>query len=208
MFCECGVEFYQCTTEHTINGRPISQIPAGVPSAESIGGPADWRGSPALSKASEAVGGKGGGWVRSGEGCKILFSESIRERAVFNGVRGSRRHRASGALDPVKLSSPLLHGVGPSARSACAAARSQQHRRRAQPVDSTPAQDCEARRLCHACPAAASLMYLGSSSSQRLPRGVPCGGAKERGLQRIQCAGVVLSCPCRVGALAFAHDLY
>ena len=53
----------------------------------------------------------------SGEGCKILFSESIRERAVFNGVRGSRRHRASGALDPVKLSSPLLHGVGPSARS-------------------------------------------------------------------------------------------
>ena len=108
----------------------------------------------------------------SGEGCKILFSESIRERAVFNGVRGSRRHRASGALDPVKLSSPLLHGVGPSARSACAAARSQQHRRRAQPVDSTPAQDCEARRLCHACPAAASLMYLGSSSSQRLARGV------------------------------------
>ena len=28
-----------------------------------------------------------------------------------------------------------------------------------------------------------------------------CGGAKERGLQRIQCAGVVLSCPCCVGAL-------
>ena len=82
----------------------------------------------------------------SGEGCKILLSESIRERAAFNGVRGSRRHRASGALDPVKLSSPLLHGVGPSTRSACAAARSQQHRRRAQPVDSTPAQACSIRR--------------------------------------------------------------
>ena len=82
----------------------------------------------------------------SGEGCKILFSESIRERAVFNGVRGSRRHRASGALDPVKLFSPLLHGVGPSARSACAAARSQRYRRRAQPVDSTPAQACSIRR--------------------------------------------------------------
>ena len=82
----------------------------------------------------------------SGEGCKILFSESIRERAVFNGVRGSRRHRASGALDPVKLSSPLLHGVGPSARSACAAARSQRYRRRAQPVDSTPAQVCSIRK--------------------------------------------------------------
>ena len=82
----------------------------------------------------------------SGEGCKILFSESIRERAVFNGVRGSRRHRASGALDLVKLSSPLLHGVGPSARSACAAARSQRYRRRAQPVDSTPAQACSIRR--------------------------------------------------------------
>ena len=37
----------------------------------------------------------------SGEGCKILLSESIRERAAFNGVRGSRRHRACGALDPV-----------------------------------------------------------------------------------------------------------
>ena len=82
----------------------------------------------------------------SGEGCKILLSESIRERAVFNGVRGSRRHRACGALDPVKLSSPLLHGVGPSARSACAAARSQQHRRRDQPVDSTQAQACSIRR--------------------------------------------------------------
>ena len=124
---------------------------------------------------------------------------------MFNGVRGSRRHRASGALDPVKLSSPLLHGVGPSARSACAAARSQQHRRRAQPVDSTPAQDCEARRLCHACPAAASLMYLGSSSSQRLARGVLRRRKGARAAANsVRGSGALMSMLCR----CFAHDLW
>ena len=203
MFCECGVEFYQCTTEHTINGRPISQIPAGVPSAESIGGPADWRGSPALSKASEAVGGKGGGWVRSGEGCKILFSESIRERAVFNGVRGSRRHRASGALDPVKLSSPLLHSVGPSARSLEVRVLQQEASSIVEePSRWTARQRRIARRGDSAMrarqqPVSCTLVPAAVSGLQE----ECCGGAKERGLQRIQCAGVVLSCPCRVGAL-------
>ena len=42
---------------------------------------------------------------------------------MFNGARGSRRHCASGALDPLELSLPLLHGIGPSARSLCATAR-------------------------------------------------------------------------------------
>ena len=51
------------------------------------------------------------------------------EKASFNGVRGLRPPRASGALAALQLLPPLLHGFGESARCACAASGSQLRRR-------------------------------------------------------------------------------
>ena len=140
----------------------------------------------------------------SGEGCKILFSESIRERAVFNGVRGSRRHRASGALDPVRNS------FRRSLTARWALGRAHEVRVLQQEASSiveepsrwTARQRRIARRGDSAMrarqqPVSCTLVPAAVSGLQE----ECCGGAKERGLQRIQCAGVVLSCPCCVGAL-------